>query len=99
MSADLARLPVTVDPVPGEAIDGYLERLAAANGMTHPRLARRIRNGGASTAFLTTAPDRALVANVAALSTVDAQRLMSATLGSLPSIDVAGLDPASKLRP
>lgn len=96
MSAEPARLPVTVAIASGEAIDGYLERLAAANGMTNPLLARRIRNGAASTTFLTTAPDRALVANLAALSSIESPRLMSAALGSLPSIDIAVLDPASK---
>lgn len=96
MSADLARLPVTATLVPGEALDGYLERLAGINGIDYPHLVRRLRTGAASTAFLTTAPDPALMANLAALTTKDATSLRTGVMASLPGIDVAGLDPRAR---
>lgn len=96
MSAELARLPVTVVRASGEAIDGYLERLAAANGMDHPILVRRISAGGARTTFLTTAPDPQLSANVAALTAMDAAVLDGGALAAMPGVDVSGLDPAER---
>lgn len=96
MPAEPARLPVTVALAPGEAIDGYLERLAAANGMPRPQLARRLRSGGAKTTFLTIAPDPEVVANVAALSTVDDAKVRAGTLASLPGVDATGLDPSAR---
>lgn len=96
MSSEPAQLPVTVAPDPGEAIDGYLERLAAANGMTRPRMARRIRAGSANTTFLTIAPAPELLAHVAALGAVDGAALRAVTLASMPGIDATGLDPARR---
>jgi hypothetical protein len=96
MSAEPARLPVSVTPVDGEAIDSYLERLADANGMTFSVLSRRVRFGGARTAFLAIAPDEQLVGNLATLSTVPTIELERGTANALPGINADGLDPASK---
>lgn len=95
MPGDVARLPVTCSPIAGEAIDGYLERLAAANGMERPRLTRRLRAGARAT-FLTTAPDTQLIANLAVLSATASEALAAGTLSALPGIDTSGLDPADR---
>lgn len=95
MSAELARLPVTCVPVPGEALDGYLERLAAANGMDHPRLVNSIRVGGVTTAFLTTAPDSRLLGSIATLADLPDLTAVS-VLAGLPGIDTRDLDPVNK---
>lgn len=95
MSAELTRLPVTCIPAPGEAIDGYLERLAAANGMDHPRLVNRIRARGAATAFLTLAPDSRLLDNIVALADLPEPNDAPA-LACLPGIDTHDLDPTNK---
>jgi len=91
MSAEIRSLPVSTAMAPGEAIDGYLERLAAVNGMTHPELARRL--AGARTTYLVTAPEERVVAGIAALSTHSVDALRNATLATLPGIDAIGLDP------
>ena len=96
MSAELPRLPVSVAPVAGEAIDSYLERLADANGTTYPVLSRRVRSGGARTAFLAIAPDEQLIGNLATLSTVPTIDLERLTANALPGINTDGLDPANK---
>jgi len=96
MLADLAPLPVTIAPVAGEALDGYLERLGAANALPHPVLVQRLSEAGAPTAFLAIAPAERLIANLAALTTLDAVALRCCTLASMVGIDTTGLDPADK---
>ncbi|KRF20116.1 hypothetical protein ASG90_19370 [Nocardioides sp. Soil797] len=94
MQADV-RLPVSVAPVAGEALDGYLERLAAANGMDHPDLVNRIRAGGATTAFLTTAPASRLLDTIATLADLPDPNGPS-VLAGLPGINTPDLDPTNK---
>lgn len=96
MLADLAPLPVTIAPVAGEALDGYLERLGAANALAHPVLVQRLSEAGAPTAFLATAPAERLIANLAALTRLDPVALRCCTLTSMVGIDTNGLDPANK---
>lgn len=50
MLVNPAPLPVTIAPVVGEALDGYLERLAAANALPHPVLVQRLFEADAPTA-------------------------------------------------
>ncbi len=96
MLADLAPLPVTIAPVAGEALDGYLERLGAANALPHPVLVQRLSEAGAPTAFLATAPAERLIANLAALTGLDPVALRCCTLAGMVGIDTTGLDPANK---
>jgi hypothetical protein len=96
MLADLTPLPVTIAPVAGEALDGYLERLGAANALPHPALVQRLSESGAPTAFLAIAPAEPLIANLAALTRLDPVTLRSCTLTSMVGIDTDGLDPANK---
>ncbi|HWJ65122.1 MAG TPA: TniQ family protein [Nocardioides sp.] len=96
MLADLTPLPVTIAPVAGEALDGYLERLGAANALPHPVLVQRLAEAGAPTAFLATAPAERLIANLAALTRLDPVALRCCTLASMVGIDTNGLDPANK---
>lgn len=96
MSADLGHLPVTIAPAPGEALDGYLERLAAANAMPHPLLVQHLTRHGARSAFLTLAPDPRLIANLAAMTGQPADDLRYLTLSFVPGIDVGGLDPTDE---
>lgn len=96
MPADVARLPVTIAPAEGEAIDGFLERLAAVNDITHPDLTRRLRTGHASTAFLTVAPDPQTASNLASLAVLDTAAISAATLSGLPGIDTTGLNPRDR---
>jgi len=95
MLADLTPLPVTIAPAAGEALDGYLERLAAANALPHPVLVRRLSESGAPTAFLTIAPAEPLIANLAALTRLDPVALRRCTLSAMVGIDTDGLDPAN----
>lgn len=96
MPAELERLPVSVDPVVGEALDGYLERLASANGMDHPLLIHRVRTGDAATAFLTTSPDPRLLANLHTLADLPPDRSRDWALVGMPGIDADDLDPTNK---
>lgn len=96
MLADLTPLPVTIAPVAGEALDGYLERLGAANALPRPALVQRLSQAGAPTAFLTIAPAEPLIANLAALTSLDTVALWRCTLASMVGIDTYGLDPANK---
>ncbi|MFC7500713.1 TniQ family protein, partial [Nocardioides sp. GCM10030258] len=96
MLADLTPLPVTIAPVAGEALDGYLERLGAANALPHPVLVQRLSEAGAPTAFLSVAPAERLIANLAALTGLDPVALRCCTLASMVGIDTDGLEPAKK---
>ena len=96
MLADLTPLPVTIAPVAGEALDGYLERLGAANALPHPALVQRLSEAGAPTAFLSVAPAEPLIANLAALTGLDPVALRCCTLASMVGVDTDGLDPANK---
>ena len=40
MPTEGGRLPVRLAPAPGEALDGFLERLADLNGLARPELVR-----------------------------------------------------------
>ena len=96
MLADLTPLPVTIAPVAGEALDGYLERLGAANALPHPVLVQRLSEAGAPTAFLSVAPAERLITNLAALTGLDPVALRCCTLAAMVGIDTDGLDPANK---
>lgn len=92
MPADVDRLPVSVTPAEGEALDGYLERLAAANGMDNPHLLTSLCRGGAASTFLPLRPDRHLARAVADQAMIEAAAVEAATLDSLSGIDLDGLD-------
>lgn len=96
MLADLTPLPVTIAPVAGEALDGYLERLGAANALPHPALVQRFSHAGAATAFLSVAPAEPLIANLAALTGLNPVVLRCCTVASMVGIDTDGLDPSNK---
>lgn len=96
MPADLTPLPVTIAPVAGEALDGYLERLGSANALPHPALVQRLSRPGAHTAFLTIAPAEPVIGNLAALTRLDPVALRCCTLASMVGIDTTGLDTANK---
>lgn len=79
-------LPITLTPVPGEAIDGYLERLAAHNGYSNPAFIDRLA-GGACTPLLTLAPNTQLLDRLAVLSGQPLSCLRAMTLGALPGTE------------
>lgn len=87
-----ARLPIRLQPSPGEALDGYLERVAAANHLDNAQLLRRLP--GTTTTFLPLAPAAAALQRIAALSGQQPAVLARTTLAGLAGIDFQGLDPA-----
>lgn len=96
MPAELVHLPVRLGLIPGEALDGYLERLAASNGYTRADLIALARAGDASSAFLTSKPDEQLLINLSAMTDAAEEELRNGTLAALPGIDLSDLNPRSK---
>lgn len=85
------RLPVQLQLVSGEALDSYLERLAAANLLDHPGLLEALSSP--PVAFWMLAPQHRLLKACAQVAGVDQRQLEQATMRGLVGIDVAGLDP------
>lgn len=96
MPADAPPLPVTIAPADGEALDGYLERLATANLMTNPQLLRRLAHGSVQPAFLVLAPSLTLLDNLTTSTGLTEDTLRATTLANKPGIDVLGFDPTDK---
>lgn len=93
-------LPFRVSLGADESLDGFLERLAGANGLRSAEILRCIRMvfgpSAPSTAFMMFKPDPQLIERVQRLSGIDATSLLNATLqrfdGGLP-LFLEGLDP------
>lgn len=88
-------LPVTIHPAAGEALDGYLERLAAANALERPRLMARLTTGPGHAKFLCLAPHHELVRRIADMAELGEREICEGTLAALAGIDTADLDPTS----
>lgn len=76
-------LPLRPHPVPGEALDSYLERLAGANLIEHPALMARLTWRGATSAHLQTTPRPELLAACRLLSGLTGAQISAMTLASL----------------
>ncbi|GEL98131.1 TniQ family protein [Cellulomonas terrae] len=87
-------LPVSVEPIRGEAIDSWLERLADLNGLSTAELMRAVAaTVGGRVRFLTLAPDPKVVEHLARLGGVTAETVQSMTLAAHPgAVDLTGLD-------
>lgn len=88
------RLPIQPRPLPGEAIDSYLERAAVANGLEHTTIAKRLE--GLPLAYLPIAPDRDVLHQLAAITGRDEHELAAGTIAALAGIDLTDLDPANR---
>ncbi|TQR84362.1 TniQ family protein [Mycobacterium hodleri] len=96
-------LPSRISLADGEALDGFLERLGAANDLRSPQLLRLLtapgESGTATTAFLMVTPDLAIVDSITALSGLDADSVRHATLArfdhGLP-LRLDGFDPRER---
>lgn len=97
MSGDIARLPVTLTPAWGEALDGYLERIADANHLTTATL-MHLAFAGEARRFLVVKPSRPVLARLATLAGCADTDLTAATLSGLDDsvIDLTGLDSANR---
>lgn len=96
MRAEASALPVTVEPLPGEALDGYLERLAAYNSLDNAALTRRLRARGDPTSFVTIRPAPGLRHQIEALTGLGDINLEAATLQGLTGINLDGLDAGNR---
>lgn len=85
------RLPIRPRPAPDEALDGYLERVAAANLLDNAQLRRCLF--GAITTFLPVAPAATTLQAIATVTGQEPVVLAQGTLAALAGIDVEGLDP------
>jgi hypothetical protein len=88
-------LPITLTPAPGEAIDGYLERLAAHNGYSNPAFINALVDRS-EPAILTIAPGPRLLDRLGQLSDQSPSCLHAATLGALPGIATVGDEDAAQ---
>lgn len=95
MPPELRHLPVRLAPAQGEALDGFLERLADLNGLTHPDLVRRCA-GEQTAAFATIGPAAGLLHQLATLTDLAPDRLEETTLDGLTGLDCDGLDPCDR---
>lgn len=96
MSDDAARLPVTLATTPGEALDGYLERVADANHLTTATLLPlACRTDGR---FLMLKPAGPVLARLATLTGRVEADLVAGTLPGVDDcvIDLTGLDPIDR---
>ncbi|GAB4001839.1 TniQ family protein [Nocardioides ultimimeridianus] len=91
----MRRLPVRISPEPGEALDGFLERLADINGLTHPQLVRRCA-GEETAAFAALRPAAVFGRRLRVFTELPQDRLHEITLGGLAGIDLDGLDPGER---
>ncbi len=96
-------LPFRVDLGQDESLDGFLERLAYANGLRPTEILRRIKTmsgpAAPTTAFLTFKPDPQLIDRVQRLSGIDAISLTNATLERFDSglpLYLKELDPSER---
>lgn len=94
------RLPATVPPRAGQALDSYLETVAETNDLTTAELLRLVTDpGGASTRFLTLQPSSLLLARLADLTDTSPDQLKAMTLAGLPHHerwDLTGFDPDAR---
>lgn len=88
-------LPISVSPRDGESIESWLEHLADVNGLTTAQLLIHLRSRGASTRYLTLAPEPATIRTLAALARVPEKAVTAATLGTFDgtALDLTGLEP------
>jgi len=88
------RMPIRIAPEDGEALDGYLERVAAANHLDNPALLRLITPESAeSTAFLPIKPNPSLVGQLSTALGIDEEQIARTTLEGTASPALNGLDP------
>lgn len=94
------RLPATVPPRAGQALDSYLETVADTNDLTTADLLRLVTDpDGASTRFLTLQPSSLLLARLADLTDTSPDQLKAMTLAGLPHHepwDLTGFDPDAR---
>lgn len=91
-------LPTIVDINPGEALDGYLERVADANYVTTAHLVSLIRNASDTLRYLTLAPSVATVDAIAALTGQQPNVIRRGTLSTYDHgpLDLTGFEPSSQ---
>lgn len=77
------RLPATIGPQPGQALDSYLEHVADANDLSTAELLHLARTRARSTRFLTLVPDQATIDALADLTGQDPAELRAMTLTGL----------------
>ncbi len=89
------RLPQRPAIHPGQALDSYLEHVAAANHMTPFELAKKITRAADTTRFLMLAPTEATLRSLTALTGQPGEQLKHATLKHFDgaALDLSGLDP------
>lgn len=80
---------------PGQALDSYLEHVAAANHMTPFELANKITKAADTTRFLMLSPTEATLRSLTALTGQSTEQLKHATLKHYDGagLDLSGLDP------
>lgn len=91
-------LPTIVAIIPGEALDGYLERVADANYVTTAYLVSLIRNASDTLRYLSLAPSVATVDAIAALTGQQREILRRGTLSTYDHgpLDLTGFEPSSQ---
>lgn len=91
-----SRLPVTLAPHPGQALDCYLEHLAAANGMTAAALTTALGGRAVTPVVGLLAPSRLVTRRLTELTGLCPARLRATTIlayGGGRPLDLTGLDP------
>ena len=90
------RLPVTITPHPGQALDCYLEHLAAANGMTTAALTTALGGRAVTPVVGLLAPSRPVARRLTELTGLRTAELRATTIavyGGGRPLDLTGLDP------
>jgi len=91
-----ARLPVTLTPHEGQALDCYLEHLAAANGMTTAALTTALGGRAVTPVVGLLAPSRPVARRLTELTGLRTAELRATTIavyGGGRPLDLTGLDP------
>ena len=91
-----ARLPVTLTPQPGQALDCYLEHVAAANGMTTAALTTALGGRAVTPVVGLLAPSRLVTRRLADLTGLAPAHLRATTIAAYAGgrpLDLTGLDP------
>jgi len=91
-----ARLPVTLTPHAGQALDCYLEHLAAANGMTTAAITTALGGRAVTPVVGLLAPSRPVTRRLTQLTGMGPECLRATTIaayGDGRPLDLTGLDP------
>ena len=94
MQSEVTYLPVRLQPMAGEALDSFAERVATHNGLSNAQLTASLRALGGTTAYAAISPTTGLIRSFEEMNGLAPGRLDRAVLSGLAGLDFSGFDPS-----